>query len=88
MANIIEQTPNTADKTMSLLDSVDQLCETTTRKIDYSSIRGKVIHLFYFNVKEIFFKIRDIIMDSTRIEGVSIRIKYFFFLNILHGILF
>lgn len=42
MANIVEQTPNTAEKAISLLDN-DQLDETASKKIDYSSVRGKVI---------------------------------------------
>lgn len=44
MANIVEQTPNTADKAISLLDSV-QIDEKATKKIDYSSVRGKVINI-------------------------------------------
>lgn len=42
MANIVEQTPNTAEKTISLLDN-NQLDGTASKKIDYSSVRGKVI---------------------------------------------
>lgn len=42
MANIVEQTPNTAEKAISLLDN-DQLDETTSKKMDYSCVRGKVI---------------------------------------------
>lgn len=42
MANIVEQTPNTAEKAISLLDNI-QLGGTATKKIDYSSVRGKVI---------------------------------------------
>lgn len=41
MANIVEQTPNTAIKTISLLDS-QPLDENSTRKYDYSGVRGKV----------------------------------------------
>jgi hypothetical protein len=48
MATIVEQTPNTAEKAISLLDC-NQLDETVQiKKIDYSSVRGKVI--FYFNL--------------------------------------
>lgn len=43
MANIVEQTPNTADKAISLLDNV-QIGGTAPKKIDYSSVRGKVIY--------------------------------------------
>lgn len=43
MATIVEQTPNTAEKAISLLDS-NQLEDTIqNKKIDYSSVRGKVI---------------------------------------------
>lgn len=44
MANIVEQTPNTADKTICLLDNIQ--ISGTMKKIDYSSVRGKVIFLF------------------------------------------
>lgn len=58
MANIVEQTPNTADKAISLLDGI-QIGETT-KKIDYSSIRGKVI--FYSNdLKYVFQTMIDIL---------------------------
>lgn len=44
MATIVEQTPNTAEKAISLLDN-DQIGETVQiKKIDYSSVRGKVIY--------------------------------------------
>lgn len=42
MANIVEQTPNTADKAISLLN-VGQLDEKEIKKVDYSIVRGKVI---------------------------------------------
>jgi len=42
MANIVEQTPNTADKAISLLDR-GQLDEKAIKKVDYSIVRGKVI---------------------------------------------
>lgn len=42
MATIVEQTPSTAEKTISLLDNDHQLSHKASKKIDYSSIRGKV----------------------------------------------
>jgi len=51
MANIVEQTPNTADKAISLLDS-NQFDEKITKKFDYSSVRGKVI---YFKWRSLYF---------------------------------
>jgi len=52
MANIVEQTPNTADKTISLLNGC-QLDEKETKKVDYSIVRGKVIlsSLVFINIK-------------------------------------
>jgi len=59
MANIVEQTPNTADKTISLLNGC-QLDEKEIKKVDYSIIRGKVIlsSLVLINIKLVlkFFK--------------------------------
>lgn len=49
MANIVEQTPNTADKAVSLLDSI-QIGEKATKKIDYSGVRGKVFN-FILNLE-------------------------------------
>ncbi|CAI6363956.1 unnamed protein product [Macrosiphum euphorbiae] len=40
MANIVEQTPNTADKAISLLNR-GQLDEKAVKKVDYSTVRGK-----------------------------------------------